>query len=90
MKRPSKHLDEAPVTAGAAAERELLLNASLGPERDCVLRDRRHHSMARGIHPQGVAQAFSSTQVREQGGPTPSPRCDSVQSHRGRTATMKR
>ena len=55
------HLDEGAVTAGYAADRiEVLklLNEALATEMVCVLRYRRHHFMARGIHAKSVADEF--------------------------------
>ncbi len=60
-KRARQHIDEGSVTAGYSADREKvlkLLNDSLATELVCVLRYRRHHFMARGIHSQSVAQEF--------------------------------
>ena len=60
-KRARQHSDEGSVTAGYSADRErvlTLLNESLATELVCVLRYRRHHFMARGIHAQSVAQEF--------------------------------
>jgi bacterioferritin len=60
-KRARQHIDEGSVTAGYTADREAvikLLNDSLATELVCVLRYRRHHFMARGIHSQSVAQEF--------------------------------
>jgi len=60
-KRARQHIDEGSVTAGYSANREVvleLLNASLATELVCVLRYRRHHFMAKGIHSQSVAQEF--------------------------------
>jgi bacterioferritin len=56
-----KHIADGSVTAGYSADREMvikLLNDSLATELVCVLRYRRHHFMARGIHSQSVAQEF--------------------------------
>lgn len=56
-----QHLDEGAVTAGYTADREevlRLLNEALATELICVLRYRRHHFMARGIHAKGVAEEF--------------------------------
>jgi len=44
-----------------------LLNDSLATELVCVLRYRRHHFMARGIHSQSVAQEFLAHSNEEQG-----------------------
>ena len=60
-KRARQHIDDGSVTAGYSANREMvlrLLNDSLATELVCVLRYRRHHFMARGIHSQSVAQEF--------------------------------
>jgi bacterioferritin len=60
-KHAREHIDEGSVTAGYTADRMAvlkLLNDSLATELVCVLRYRRHHFMARGIHSQGVAQEF--------------------------------
>jgi bacterioferritin len=60
-KHARQHMDEGAVTAGYSADREnvlKLLNDSLATELLCVLRYRRHHFMARGIHSQSVAQEF--------------------------------
>ena len=60
-KRARQHIDEGSVTAGYTADRKAvikLLNDSLATELICVLRYRRHHFMAKGIHSQSVAQEF--------------------------------
>jgi len=60
-KRARQHIDQGSVTAGYSANREVVLelpNASLATELVCVLRYRRHHFMAKGIHSQSVAQEF--------------------------------
>jgi bacterioferritin len=69
-KRAREHIDEGSVTAGYTADRDAvlqLLNASLATELVCVLRYRRHHFMARGIHSQSVAQEFLDHSNEEQG-----------------------
>jgi bacterioferritin len=69
-KRARQHIDEGSVTAGYSADREIvlkLLNDSLATELVCVLRYRRHHFMARGIHSQNVAQEFLDHSNEEQG-----------------------
>jgi bacterioferritin len=69
-KRARQHIDDGSVTAGYSADREVvlkLLNASLATELVCVLRYRRHHFMARGIHSQSVAQEFLDHSNEEQG-----------------------
>lgn len=56
-----KHIDDGAVTAGYAADRlEVLklLNEALATEMVCVLRYRRHHFMARGIHAKSTAEEF--------------------------------
>lgn len=56
-----KHLDRGAVTAGYSADRDQvlgLLNEALATEIVCVLRYRRHHFMARGIHGQSVGAEF--------------------------------
>ena len=60
-KHARQHIDDGSVTAGYSANREMvlkLLNDSLATELVCVLRYRRHHFMASGIHSQSVAQEF--------------------------------
>ena len=67
--RARRHIDEGSVTAGYAADREIvlkLLNDSLATELVCVLRYRRQHFMARGIHSQSVAQEFLDHSNEEQ------------------------
>lgn len=69
-KRARQRIDEGSVTAGYAADREIvlkLLNDSLATELVCVLRYRRHHFMARGIHSHGAAQEFLQHSNEEQG-----------------------
>ena len=69
-KRARQHIDEGSVTSGYSADREFvlkLLNDSLATELVCVLRYRRHHFMARGIHSQSVAQEFLDHSNEEQG-----------------------
>ena len=69
-KHARKHLDEGAVTSGYSADRATvlkLLNDSLATELVCVLRYRRHHFMARGIHSQSVAQEFLDHSNEEQG-----------------------
>lgn len=63
------HLDDGAITASYSADRETvikLLNDSLATELICVLRYRRHHFMARGIHSQSVAQEFLAHSNEEQ------------------------
>ena len=68
--RARKHLEEGAVTAGYTADRDTvvkLLNDALATELVCVLRYRRHHFMARGIHSQAVAAEFLEHSNEEQG-----------------------
>jgi len=69
-KHAREHIDDGSVTAGYSADRKIvlkLLNDSLATELVCVLRYRRHHFMARGIHSQSVAQEFLDHSNEEQG-----------------------
>lgn len=64
-----KHIEHGAVTAGYSADRvEVLqrLNAALATEIVCVLRYRRHHFMARGIHAKGVSEEFLAHSNEEQ------------------------
>jgi bacterioferritin len=68
--RARQHFEEGAVTAGYNADRKTvlkLLNDSLATEIVCVLRYRRHHFMARGIHSQAVAGEFLAHSNEEQG-----------------------
>ena len=65
-----QNIEDGAVTAGYSADREVvlkLLNDSLATEIVCVLRYRRHHFMARGIHSQAVAAEFLVHSNEEQG-----------------------
>jgi bacterioferritin len=65
-----KHLERGAVTAGYGADRDQvlrLLNEALATEIVCVLRYRRHHFMARGIHGQSVGAEFLVHSNEEQG-----------------------
>ena len=56
-----RDIDAGAVTAGYDANRAevvKLLNEALATEIVCVLRYRRHHFMARGIHAKGIADEF--------------------------------
>lgn len=60
-KQAREHTGDGAVTAGYAADREIvlrLLNEALATEIVCVLRYRRHHFMAKGIHAKGIAGEF--------------------------------
>jgi bacterioferritin len=64
-----QHLERGAVTAGYSADREQvieLLNQALATEIVCVLRYRRHHFMARGIHGQTVGAEFLAHSNEEQ------------------------
>ena len=65
-----QHIEQGAVTAGYSADREQvlkLLNEALATEIVCVLRYRRHHFMARGIHGQSVGAEFLVHSNEEQG-----------------------
>ncbi|UCU95601.1 ferritin-like domain-containing protein [Hydrogenophaga taeniospiralis] len=65
-----KHIEAGAVTAGYNADRDRvvkLLNEALATEIVCVLRYRRHHFMARGIHGQSVGAEFLIHSNEEQG-----------------------
>ena len=65
-----QHIEQGAVTAGYIADREQvlkLLNEALATEIVCVLRYRRHHFMARGIHGQSVGAEFLVHSNEEQG-----------------------
>jgi bacterioferritin len=65
-----QHVERGAVTAGYGADREQvlkMLNEALATEIVCVLRYRRHHFMARGIHSQSVAAEFLVHSKEEQG-----------------------
>ena len=69
-RRARQHLDEGAVTSGYSADRETVLrqlNASLATEIVCMLRYRRHHFMAKGIHSKGIAEEFLAHSNEEQG-----------------------
>lgn len=68
--RARKHIEEGAVTAGYSADRAAvlkLLNDALATEIVCVLRYRRHHFMARGIHAKSIADEFLVHSNQEQG-----------------------
>jgi len=69
-KQARKHIEQGAVTAGYNADRLQvlgLLNNALATELVCVLRYRRHHFMARGIHSQAVAAEFLAHATEELG-----------------------
>jgi bacterioferritin len=68
-KRARQHLEQGAVTEGYRAQRETvvrMLNEALATELVCVLRYRRHHFMASGIHAQAAAQEFLQHANEEQ------------------------
>jgi bacterioferritin len=68
-RRARAHIEQGPVTAGYRADRETvirLLNEALATEIVCVLRYKRHHHTAYGIHAQGVAEEFAEHAAEEQ------------------------
>ena len=59
--RARQHIEQGAVTAGYAADRDTvlkLMNEALATEIVCVLRYRRHHFMAKGIHSPSIANEF--------------------------------
>ena len=68
--RARQHLEEGAVTAGYSADRRqviAMLNDALATELVCVLRYRRHHFMASGIHSHTTAQEFLAHSNEELG-----------------------
>jgi bacterioferritin len=68
--RARQHIEEGALTPGYAADRDTvikLLNEALATEIVCVLRYRRHHFTARGIHSPAVANEFLVHSNEEQG-----------------------
>jgi bacterioferritin len=60
-RRARQHMEKGAVTEGYKADRETVvrvLNEALATEIVCVLRYKRHHYMATGIHSQAVAEEF--------------------------------
>jgi bacterioferritin len=69
-RRAREHVEKGAVTAGYKVDLETavkLLNEALATEIVCVLRYRRHHFMANGIHSKAVAEEFMQHAVEEQG-----------------------
>ncbi|MCO4095296.1 MAG: bacterioferritin [Acidovorax sp.] len=65
-----EHTERGAVTAGYSADRDQvvkLLNEALATEIVCVLRYRRHHFMASGIHGKSVGAEFLAHSNEEQG-----------------------
>ncbi|HET8763494.1 MAG TPA: ferritin-like domain-containing protein [Gemmatimonadales bacterium] len=68
-KRARAHIERGAVTEGYSADRETvisLLNEALATEIVCVLRYKRHHYMAAGIHAKSVAAEFLEHAAEEQ------------------------
>ena len=67
--RARKHIEDGAVTEGYSADREKvleILNDALATEIVCVLRYKRHHYMASGIHSKSVASEFLEHAHEEQ------------------------
>ncbi len=67
--RARRHMDQGAVTEGYRADRDTVvrvLNEALATEIVCVLRYKRHHYMASGIHAQAVAAEFLEHANEEQ------------------------
>lgn len=65
-----QHIEQGAVTAGYTADRNevlRLLNEAMATELVCMLRYRRHHFMARGIHGKSIADEFLRHSNEEQG-----------------------
>jgi bacterioferritin len=68
--RARQHIQNGAITEGYTADRETvvkLLNEALATEIVCVLRYKRHHYMASGIHAESVAAEFLQHANEEQG-----------------------
>ena len=69
QRRAREHVERGAVTPGYRVDLETglrVLNEALATEIVCVLRYRRHHFMASGIHSQAVAGEFMEHAVEEQ------------------------
>jgi len=69
-KNARRHIEQGAVTDDYRGDRKSVLerlNGALATEIVCVLRYRRHHFMARGIHSKGVAEEFLAHSNEEQG-----------------------
>src|SRR6202162_4199306 len=67
--RARQHIEDGAVTAGYGGDTETaikVLNEALATEIVCVLRYKRHHFMAKGIHAQSVAAEFAQHATEEQ------------------------
>ncbi len=68
--RARRHIEQGAVTEGYRPDRDTvvrILNEALATEIVCVLRYRRHHFMAAGIHAKAVADEFLEHALEEQG-----------------------
>ncbi len=68
-RRARQHIEQGAVTENYKADLETslrVLNEALATEIVCVLRYKRHHYMARGIHAQAVAEEFLEHAKEEQ------------------------
>jgi bacterioferritin len=68
-RRARQHIEDGAITEGYQADRDTvvkLLNTALATELVCVLRYRRHHFTAKGIHAQAVAEEFLEHAQEEQ------------------------
>ncbi len=68
--RARRHIEQGAVTEGYRPDRDTvvrILNEALATEIVCVLRYRRHHFMAAGIHAKAVADEFLEHAIEEQG-----------------------
>jgi bacterioferritin len=68
-RRARSHIEQGAVTEGYSADRDTvlrLLNEALATEIVCVLRYKRHHYTASGIHAQAVADEFLEHAAEEQ------------------------
>src|SRR5579864_2461232 len=69
-RRARQHMEKGAVTEGYKGDLQTvirLLNEALATELVCVLRYKRHHYMATGIHSQSVAEEFLEHANEEQG-----------------------
>ena len=68
-RRARQHIEDGAVTDAYKGDRNVVLrvlNEALATEIVCVLRHKRHHYMAKGIHSQAVAQEFLEHAAEEQ------------------------
>ena len=68
-RRARQHIEEGAVTDAYKGDRKVVLrvlNEALATEIVCVLRYKRHHYMAKGIHSQAVAEQFLEHAAEEQ------------------------